>query len=631
MRRKSQQVDFSIPFYIDIIVFLQRGNDMRQQSRRWLAAMMVVLTAIGLACWSTGCSGPAAPPPAPPVPPPTTPIFTDRTKDTGIDFSFHNGQEAGNLAILESLGGGVGLIDFDGDGLLDIFVTGGGYYDGPDKKEIKGHPCKLYKNLGNWKFKDVTAEVGLDIDWYYTHGCAVADYDNDGWPDLLVTGWGRVALFHNEPTPDGKGRRFVDVTKKAGLNDNLWSTSAAFADLDGDGFPDLYICHYVDWSFKKHPQCHYRPDKTPDVCPPKQFDALPHVLYRNNGNGTFTDVSKSAGILEPHALKVGKGLGVIIADLNNDGLPDIYIADDEMEKLLYLNLGHMKFQEIGVLSGAAVDDNGHANGSMGVDAGDYDGSQQMSLFVTNYEKEIHGLYRNVSNTAWWPWEFPSAQFIFQSRGAGIAAIGLNYVGFGTGFIDFDLNGTQDIFITNGHVIRYPVEPGELLQRPVLLRNLRKPGDEPYKTRFQDISNEAGPFFQTKHMGRGAAFGDLDNTGHTDIVISHVNEPVVVLQNTLRNGNHWLGIKLVGNPYRDAVGAKLILEVGDQKLMRQVRGGGSYLSAHDLRVIFGLGSLEKVGKLTVRWPSGRLQTWDNLGVDRYWRLEEGKAEPQESVK
>jgi hypothetical protein len=307
---------------------------MRNRLRWWVMAGVVCLTPAALVCLAISCSRPGGDS----VPAATSsssgPIFTDRTKDTGIEHSFRNGQEAGNLAILESLGGGVALIDYDGDGLLDIFVTGGGYYDGPDKKQIKGHLCKLYKNLGNWQFKDVTAEVGLDIDWFYTHGCAVADYDNDGWPDLLVTGWGRVALFHNEPNPNGKGRHFVEVTKKAGLNDALWSTSAAWADLDGDGFPDLYVCHYVDWSFQKHPKCHYRQDGTPDVCPPKNFDALPHVLYRNNRDGTFTDVSKESGILGAHALKEGKALGVVIADFNNDGLPDIYIADDEMANLL---------------------------------------------------------------------------------------------------------------------------------------------------------------------------------------------------------------------------------------------------------------------------------------------------------
>src|SRR6266851_4337312 len=360
----------------------------------------IVVTGAGLLNYTSKSSqgtAPASEKQNGPADPSESAWFRDCTADSGINFSYRNGLEAGHLAILEALGGGIALLDFDGDGLLDIFIPGGGYFDGPDMRHIMGHPCKLYKNLGNWKFKDVTAEVGLDIDWFYTHGCAVADYDNDGWPDLLVTGWGRVALFHNEP--DGKGgRRFVDVTKKAGLNDSLWSTSAAFADLDGDGFPDLYICHYVDWSFKKHPPCSYKPDKTPDVCPPKTFDALPHVLYRNNGNGTFTDVSQEAGILGPHALKQGKALGIVIADFNGDGLPDIYLADDEMDNLLYLNQGHMKFQEVGVLSGSAKDDNGQANGSMGVDAADYEGSGRMSIFVTNYQNEVHALYRNVANS-----------------------------------------------------------------------------------------------------------------------------------------------------------------------------------------------------------------------------------------
>jgi hypothetical protein len=384
----------------------------------------------------------------------------------------------------------------------------------------------------------------------------------------------------------------------------------------------LYICHYVDWSFKKHPKCHYRQDGTPDVCPPKNFDALPHVLYHNNRDGTFTDVSKEAGILEPHALKEGKALGVVIADFNGDGLPDIYIANDEMANLLYINQGNMRFQEEGMQSGVAMDDNGHPNGSMGVDTADYDGTGRMSIFVTNYQNEVHALYRNVANPNWGP--IPPAQFVYASRSAGIAAIGLNYVGFGTGFIDFDRDGAEDIFITNGHVIRYPIAPAELLQRPVLLRNQRQLGDKPWQVRFQDVSEHAGPFFQTKHMGRGAAFGDLDNDGRTDIVISHINEPVVLLQNNLKNGNHWLGIELVGNPYRDAVGAKLILEVGGQKLMRMIKGGGSYLSASDRRIVFGLGKCDKVDRLTVTWPSGepRKQTWENLAIDRYHKLEQG---------
>jgi enediyne biosynthesis protein E4 len=544
--------------------------------------------------------------------------FRDRTAASGVKFTYRNDQEADQYSVLETVGGGVALLDYDGDGLLDVFVTGGGHFAGPNFKQIRGYPCRLFKNLGNWKFKDVTLEVGLDRPLFYSHGCAVADYDNDGWPDLLVTGYGRLALFHNEP--DGKGgRRFVEVTQKAGLTDKLWSTSAAWADLDGDGFPDLYVCHYVDWSVDNNPVAQWNPNRARDVMPPKRFKALPHVLYKNNRDGTFADVSQQAGLHKPHALKEGKALGVVIADFDGDGRADIYVANDGMFNLLYLNKGNMKFQEVGVSSGSAMDDIGMGNGSKGVDAADYDGSGQMSIFVTNYQNEIHALYRNVAILGQGP------QFVFASRGAGIAAIGLNYVGFGTGFIDYDLDGAEDIFITNGHIMRYPIEPAELLQKPVLLRNLRKKGDKPWQVRFEDVSAQAGPFFQTKHMGRGAAFGDLDNDGRPDIVISHVNEPVVLLQNNLTNGNHWLGIELIGKPYRDAVGAKLVLEVAGQKLMRMVKGGGSYLSASDRRIVFGLGKSHKVDRLTVTWPSGepRTQSWDNLTIDRYHKLEQGE--------
>ena len=259
-----------------------------------------------------------------------------------------------------------------------IFLTGGGYFDGLDRKQIQGHPNKLYKNLGNWKFKDVTAEVGLDQPRFYTHGAAVSDYDNDGWPDLLVTGWGRLALYHNESDGQG-GRRFIEVTQKAGLTDTLWSTSAAWADLNGDGFPDLYVCHYVNWSFQNDPHCKdYQNGERRDVCPPKVFDGLPHTLYRNNGNGTFRDVSRDAG-LRPD----GKGLGVLAADMDDDGRPDLYVANDTSGNFLYLNRGKGRFEDIALEAGVALDDKGKATGSMGVDAADYDGSGRLSLFVTN--------------------------------------------------------------------------------------------------------------------------------------------------------------------------------------------------------------------------------------------------------
>jgi hypothetical protein len=567
-------------------------------------------------------------------------LFKDITKESGIDFTYKNGEDAGHLAILESIGGGGALLDFDGDGLLDLFVVGGGYFDGDDKKEIKGHPCKLYKNLGGGKFKDVTKEAGLDMTWFYTHGCAVADYDNDGWPDLLVTGWHELRLFHNEPVDAGdpkKGRKFVEVTNKAGLPHDLWTTSAAWADFDGDGFPDLYVCQYVDWTFANHPRCTYD-TVTLDVCPPKQFRALPHKVFHNNGDGTFTDVSNEAGLRMPRkdadyeklthltpaeigslqradaAGEFGKGLGVIAADLNGDGKPDLYVANDTVDNFLYINVsekGKIRFREIGMASGTARDDRGTPNGSMGIAIADYDRCGRPSLFVTNYENELHALYHNDCKAG-------RELFQFATQRAGIAALGQAYVGFGTAFIDVDNNGWEDIFIANGHAIRFPVGKATRAQKPVLLRNQGT-------GRFKDVSTEGGGYFDNKHIGRGVLVGDLDNDGRLDIVIVHQNEPVTILRNAAGKDNHWLGLELVGRKNRDVVGARITLEVDGQKLTRFGKGGGSYLSAGDSRHVFGLGKSTKIDKLTVAWPSGEEQVWTDLTVDRYWRLVEGEKD------
>lgn len=575
--------------------------------------------------------------------------FEDATAGSGIAFTHRNGEEAGLATILESLGGGVALLDYDGDGRLDIFLTGGGYFDGPDKKAIKGHPCKLYKNLGGYKFRDVTAEVGLDrleggAPWFYNHGAAVADYDNDGWPDLLVTGYGRLALFHN--VPDGPGRKFVEVTRQAGLTDTLWSTSAGWGDLDGDGFPDLYVCHYVNWSWENNPPCKDYQDQTrPDVCAPKRFDGLPHSLYHNNGNGTFTEVGAAAGLQVPRpaedyaklthlsqpgrdrlqravgAKDYGKGLGVLIADLDDDGRPDIYVGNDTSGNFLYLNRGGGRFEQVAGERGAAFDINGRPNGSMGIDAADYNGTGLFSLFVSNYENESHALYRSRGK----------GQFVHASQVTGITALGLNYVGFGAGFLDFDLDGHEDLFISNGHVVHHPPPPAEVKQLPVLLRNDFRPGQKPHEVRFVDVTGKAGPYFQARHMGRGAAFGDLDNRGRIDIVLSPTNEPAVVLRNRYETNHHWLGVRMVGRPYRDAVGTRLELQLADgRKLVRAVKGGGSYMSSGDRRILFGLGAGDKVDRLTAQWPSGKTQTWEGLAVDRYWTLTEGEEKAQPGV-
>jgi hypothetical protein len=638
-------------------------------NRRWTWLLCFTATACGLivvaACQKSSERDAAKDKPNEPEWAPTRPFFQDVTEGSGVNITYHNGEESGHYAILESLGGGLALVDFDGDGLLDLVIAGGGYFDGPDKKLIKGHPCKLYRNKGNFQFEDVSDRIKLDGPWFYSHGVAVADYDRDGWPDVLITGWGRMALLHNEPVDPkdpAKGRKLVDVTKKVGLPEGLWTTSAAWGDLDGDGYPDLYVCQYVDWNWQNHPtDCHYD-GHTRDVCPPKKFTGLPHKLFRNPGaarwKGTsdqgFTDVSKEAGIrgprskedykllagLDEEAIKClqagdtesangdtksvaryGKGLGVIIFDANGDGKLDIYVANDTVDKFLYLNRragpGKFLFEEKGQATGTARDNNGAPQGSMGLAVGDPEGVGKPWIWVTNYEHELHSLYKNDCEDGR---EF----FLFHTTHAGLAALGQDTVGWGTGFIDLDHHGWEDLFFTTGHAIRHPTGAPRA-QRPGLFRNKGTGKD----VKFYDIRAHGGPYFQKVHVGRGAVLGDLDNDGRVDIVISHLNEPVAVLRNDAdTTGNHWLGIELEGKDHADVVGARVVLESGGRKQTRFEVGGGSYASSPDRRHVFGLGTDKGEGlEVTVYWPSGKDQKFKFKAIDRYWKLVEGEAEPR----
>jgi hypothetical protein len=573
-------------------------------------------------------------------------LFREVTAGSGVAFTYRNGEEAGHFTLLEALGGGLGVLDFDGDGLPDLFVAGGGYFGGPDKKQILGHPCKLYRNLGGFRFEDVTARVGLDklagdAPWFYTHGVAVGDYDRDGWPDLLVTGWGRLALLHNEPVDPadpGRGRKFVDVTARAGLPGGLWSTSAGWGDLDGDGWPDLYVCQYANWSFANHPTDCTLDGKTRDVCLPKRFAGLENKLFRNRGDGTFEDVSKPAGLrvvrsdaeyaqlgwldeatrkrlrwaVTESDSKVGKALGVLLVDVNGDGKPDVFVANDMVERFLYVNQsvpGSIRLDEQGWKAGVAVDDLGSPNGSMGVDAADYDLSGRPCLWVTNYSGEHHGLFRNRC--------MPGKVF-FQhvSSATGIATIGQQSVGWGTGFLDLHHRGLEDLFLTAGDFHHHNPDVPRV-QRGGLFRN--EGGG-----RFVLRSEQGGPYFREAHNGRGAVLADLDNDGRVDLVICHINEPVALLRNEADTaGNHWLGVHLSGAGQRDVVGARMVLEAGGRTQTRFAKGGGSYLSSGDRRHVFGLGKTERIDRLRVIWPSGIEETWSGLAVDRYWHVVEGQ--------
>lgn len=535
------------------------------------------------------------------------PWFRDLTTESGVNFICRNGEEADQFTILESLGGGVALLDYDGDGRLDLFFAGGGTFEGPSRTEIRGKPCALYRNLGNWKFQEVTAEAGLAGPWWYTHGIAVADFDCDGWPDLFVTGYGRQALYHNEPDSRG-GRRFLDITKKAGLEDAGWSTGAGWADLDGDGFPELYVCRYTDWSFANNPPCAGQSPDTPrDICPPHRFTPLVHALYKNENGQRFRNIASESGF-KPE----GYGLGVVLADLNGDARPDIYVTNDMTRNFLYFNRGSGRLEENALAAGVAIDDSGRATASMGIDAADYDGSGRPSLIISNFQRELPSLFRNLGKE----------RFYYQSQAAGLAALGRDNVGWGARFTDADNDGWPDLVLVNGHLFRRPAG-ASVKQKPLLLVNRENGG----RRVFVDAGGRGGSYFNTSTVARGLAAGDLDNDGWPDLVVSHVNTPVTVLRNeAVERKNHWIGVRLLGRSHRSIVGSTITVTVGDRTLTAFAKGGGSYLSANDQRLLFGLGPTSQPVRVKVNWAWGKPEVWENLAPGQYHDLREGERSP-----
>ena len=581
---------------------------MSRPPRAALAGLVAValLAALGVGAWQGVVAvRPAAPEPPALTPTPGVPWFVDVAARAGITFR-HFDPATPTHYIHETLGSGLGWIDYDNDGRQDLFVV----QDGPVRPGPGPAPTsKLYRNTGDGTFADVTEAVGLARVGFGL-GCAVGDYDNDGWDDLLVTYAGGMVLYHNEP--DGRGgRRFADVTARAGLGDNPhMATSAAWGDVDNDGRLDLYVCNYVEVDPDHYPECVDPGTGLRRSCSPIYFRYTSHRLYRNKGDGTFADVTGPSGIA---AVPPAPGLAVLTADLDGDGRLDVYVANDLKPSYLFHNQGGGRFVEKAVLSGCGLDTTGAELAGMGIDAGDVDGSGRPSLFVTNFQNRPNMLYLNLGGL-----RFRDASFA-----SGLAAPSLSRLKFGTVFVDADLDGNLDVAVANGHIQRDNERIGG---NPTAQEAQLFLGDG--RGRFRDVSARAGGYFLDRYLGRGLARADYDNDGRPDLAFSHNGGPVALLHNETETANNWLTLELVGDGVksnRNAIGARVEFTAGGRRQVHFVNGGGSYLSANDRRVLAGLGTAGGAGAVTVTWPSGRKQEFRDLAGRRWYRLHEGRPD------
>jgi hypothetical protein len=594
---------------IQLPFLLKKASDIFVKSSSCFSVMC------GLILWLTGCSNepePAAPmsdsrgsaaivesPTATAVESPFR--FEECAAQMGIDHIYRDGAEREFYTIVESLGGGLGILDFNCDGQVDLFAPGGGDFDssktpfGCESRLFRAMPAANGTTKTIQKFAECSTAAGVAHADHYSHGAIVSDFDNDGFDDVLVTGYGGLQLFHN----NGEGT-FLETATAAGLTDHLWSSSAAWADFNGDGANDLYVAHYVNWRPDNDPLCFTHGDSVREVCPPRSFTGLPDTLYLSDGAGGFLDESGRLGEYPP-----GKGLGVVTADIDLDGDVDVYVTNDTTMNFLLMNESHQSFRECGASSATGFSDTGTEDGSMGVDIGDYNGDCLPDVWVTNYENETFALYRS----------FDGQIFQHVSRSTGIsAACGLS-VGWGTRFGDLDLDGDEDLFVANGHVIRHPID-SPLNQRPLLLMN-------DSQKRFRDVTRGSGTYLDNQHLSRGVAQGDLDNDGDLDIFVSHINKPLAVLRNdSVRPGN-WLEMQLIGvNSSRWAEGAWIEFEFDDgKKILRLVKGGTSYASTSDRRVHVGLGKYDQIAQITIHWPSGTVQYLRNVSVNQQLQIVE----------
>ncbi len=522
--------------------------------------------------------------------------FTDIAAQAGITFKHVFSPE--KRYIVESMSGGVALFDYDNDGYLDIYFVNSLTVDLVARQQKT--KSALYHNNGDGTFRDVTAKAGVG-DVGFGMGVAVGDYNNDGFDDLYVTCLGRNHLFKN----NGNGT-FTDVTTKAGVGDPRWSTGAAFLDYDNDGKLDLFVSNYVDFDLGRLPEfgkgrtCQFK--GVPVQCGPRGLPGAGDSLYHNNGDGTFTDVSKKAGVSDPNGYY---GLGVIASDFDEDGLVDIFVANDSTPNFLYHNNGDGTFKEIGFMSGTAVNKSGSEQGCMGVTLGDYDHDGKLDLFITNFDDEYNVLYHNDGHNA----------FTDVSYESKLAEVSLPYVGWGTKLFDYDNDGWLDLFLVNGHA--YP-QRDHYRQRALLHHNNRD-------GTFSEVAGQMGTALIQERVGRGVAFGDIDNDGDIDIAVNDLDGSPQLLRNDGGNSNNSVLIKTIGvNSNRDGIGARVKVVAGDLTQIDEVRSGGSYISQNDLRLHLGLEKRTTIDLIEVRWPSGVIDKITGLSANRILTIKEGKG-------
>ena len=582
----------------------------------WLAALLVAGSV-------SGCRAePESPPPPGPdpetatagTPGPEAPLFVERAAAVGLDFIHVNGG-TGRFYQPEIMGPGVALFDYDNDGDLDVYLVQGRMLDpggqAPLTSESASHGGRLYRNdlsvdgdgAAVLRFTDVTEPSGIDAR-AYGMGVAAGDFTNDGCIDLYLTHFGPNQLFHNDC--DGT---FTDVSRTSGTADPAWSVPAAFLDFDRDGWLDLFVGNYLMYSLDRHITCEGESGHL-DYCAPERHRPEPDRLYRNRGNGTFADVAVDAGL----AGAFGPALGVATADYNADGWIDIFVANDQQENQLWLNQQNATFEDAALLAGAALGASGERKADMGVDAGDFDNDGDEDLFMTDLTTQGSTLYVNDG----------AGQFEDQSARSGIRLASLPYTGFGAAWLDYDNDGRLDLLAVNGFVTQNldalaPDNPFPLQQRNQLFHNA---GD----AQFVDVTDRAGAAFELSEVSRGAAFGDVDNDGDTDVIVANDAGPVRLLLNEVGNRLSWIGLRLVGTDgARDMLGARVVVTRGDgSTVWRRVRADGSYASANDPRVLVGLGNSAEVSRVQVTWPSGRFEEWTDVSIDQYTTLVESSG-------